>query len=81
MNENYYQYALKLLEELSLNDLEAKLTEYGFNPRRKFAFFSSDETYAVGVRADQVSIQRFDISQTPMIEIWAANDNSYALAA
>jgi hypothetical protein len=81
MNENYYQYALKLLDELTLDELEAKLVEYGFNPRRKVSLFDSDEIYGPGARAHQASIQGFNIPQMPSMEIWAANDNSYALAA
>lgn len=81
MNENYYQYALQLLSELSLDDLEAKLREHGFNPRRRVPLFSSDEIYDAGARALQAALQRFDLPNSPSSEFWAANDNSYALAA
>lgn len=80
MNEEYFQYALRLLDGMSDDDFEAKLREHGFNPRRKVAMYAADETYAAADRAFQEALLQFELPSEP-VEFWAANDNSYALAA
>lgn len=35
MNEEYFQFALRVLEDITDEEFEAKLVEHGFNPRKK----------------------------------------------
>ena len=82
MNNNFYEYALNLINNMSVDELEGRLVDFGLDFKRKVSLYSEQEMsgklQSLGA-ADPVA--DFDFSAFLPEMDFAANDNSYALAA
>ncbi|MDQ1834678.1 hypothetical protein [Massilia scottii] len=83
MNHNFYQYALGILDNLSVAEMEAGLRECGIEFKRKVIVFSdADINELAGVEIATTTANARKFLETDLVSIdFAANDNSYALAA
>ncbi|HEV2610624.1 MAG TPA: hypothetical protein VGU61_10190 [Noviherbaspirillum sp.] len=83
MNAEFFERALKILQDLTTEDIEKHLTECGIEFNRRITSYSEDEVDFVGTVDQQDAVEvNFDscISQDDIFEA-AANDELYALAA
>lgn len=84
MNNNFYQYALDVINNLTTDEIEAGLREFGIQYQRKVSVFNEQEVDNVGVFGISwaAAKTRRILEQPDLASIdFAANDNSYALAA
>jgi hypothetical protein len=84
MNNDFYQYALDVIDNLTDDEIEAGLRDFGIECQRKVSVFNEVEADILG----EFSISwpptrtRKILEQHELASIdCAANDNSYALAA
>ncbi len=84
MNNNFYQYALDLIDSLTADEIEAGLQQFGIECQKKISVFNEQEIDIVGdfgISWPPTNRRRIlelhDLASTDC----AANDNSYALAA
>lgn len=92
MNNNFLAYARDLIANMSLDELERRLNDFGFEVERKVTLWDSDDLMVklsapVLGPAPNFNPASFDISGLVPDNAWLleagepANDNSYALAA
>jgi hypothetical protein len=82
MNENFYAYAIDLIKNLSTEDLEERLLDFGFEVQRKVNLYSALETSSSFIDFPAAALIEELVSfEVSMSIAYAANDNSYALAA
>lgn len=84
MNNEFYKFALDILESLTTEEIEVGLKEFGIECSRKVAVFSADDIAKFckfGISFPATNSRKFfsydDLSSLD----YAANDNSFALAA
>lgn len=85
MNNNFLQYALGILDNLTAEEMEAGMLEFGIECQRKVPVLTDAD-----IKDFSSTFDIFNVSVSPplfgeddglvMMDI-AANDNSYALAA
>jgi hypothetical protein len=84
MNNEFYQYALNVIESLTTDEIEAGLREFGIECQRKVSVFDDQELDVVGDFGISwpTTRPRRILEQDELASVdCAANDNSYALAA
>lgn len=83
MNNDFYQYALDVIDNLTTDEIEAGLREFGIECQRKISVFDEevDALAEFGISWPTTRPRRI-LEQDELASIdCAANDNSYALAA
>jgi len=84
MNNNFYAYAKSLIESMTLDELEERLSAYGIDCERKVTLYTteqilnSDTALVASSTASNFYLEGMYDSTSYAI---ASNDNSFALAA
>lgn len=92
MNKNFLAYARDFIANMSLDELEQRLTDFGFEVERKVTLWDSEDlavnlSLPVSGPAPDFNTPAMDIPEYAPDTAWLllagepANDNSYALAA
>lgn len=82
MNKNFYEYAKSLIKNTTVDELEKKLVAFGFDVQRKVPLYSSSELFGAIFDAPLNTLLEAQVVFDPTVGVvYAANDNSYALAA
>lgn len=83
MNDEFFKYALDIIDNLTTDELEAGLREFGIECKRKISVFDDQDVDVLGqygISWPPTNSRKF-LEPDELAVNYAANDNSYALAA
>jgi hypothetical protein len=84
MNNEFYKYAVDLIDSLTTEELEVGLREFGIACQRRVSVVSEQEVDvlgSMGISSPVTNNRDFLFGAELVSTEFAANDNSYALAA